>query len=84
MVWGCQSSAQEAAKGNFVLTAGGDHSLGSATISGMRAVHKDWSRIKEPAKLLCWNPVPTKSVAYVKVWLRIFKGSHATSTEDEP
>mmetsp|Transcript_28743 Transcript_28743/g.52369 ORF Transcript_28743/g.52369 Transcript_28743/m.52369 type:complete len:380 (+) Transcript_28743:75-1214(+) len=32
---------QEASKGNFVLTAGGDHSLGSATISGMRAVHKD-------------------------------------------
>jgi len=32
---------QEAKKGNFVLTLGGDHSVGSATVSGMKAVHED-------------------------------------------
>jgi len=33
----------EAEKGNFVLTVGGDHSIGSATLTAMRAVHKDLS-----------------------------------------
>lgn len=32
---------QEAEKGNFVLTIGGDHSIASATISGMRSVRED-------------------------------------------
>jgi arginase len=32
---------KEAEKGNFVLTLGGDHSIGSASISGMKAVHDD-------------------------------------------
>jgi len=32
---------QQARKGNFVLTLGGDHSIASATISGMRTVHED-------------------------------------------
>ena len=32
---------KEASEGKFVLTVGGDHSIGSATISGMRAVHND-------------------------------------------
>jgi len=35
----------EAAKGNFVLTVGGDHSIGSATLTGMKAVHSDLSVI---------------------------------------
>jgi len=35
----------EAAKGNFVLTVGGDHSIGSATITGMKAVYNDLSVI---------------------------------------
>lgn len=32
---------KEASKGNFVLTVGGDHSIASASISGMKAVHDD-------------------------------------------
>lgn len=35
----------EAEKGNFVLTVGGDHSIGSATLTGMKAVHDDLSVI---------------------------------------
>lgn len=35
----------EAAKGNFVLTVGGDHSIGSATLTGMKSVYKDLSVI---------------------------------------
>lgn len=33
--------AEEAAKGNFVLTLGGDHSIASATVTGMKSVHED-------------------------------------------
>lgn len=31
---------REASQGNFVLTVGGDHSVGSATVSAMKAVHE--------------------------------------------
>lgn len=55
---------REAAKGNFVLTLGGDHSIGSATVSGMRAVHEDLCVIWIDAHADCNTPMTSPSGNY--------------------
>jgi arginase len=55
---------EEASKGNFVITAGGDHSIASATLSGMRAVHKDLSVIWIDAHADCNTPTSSPSGNY--------------------
>lgn len=68
---------QEASKGNFVLTVGGDHSIGSATVSGMRAVHEDLVVIWVDAHADCNTPMTSPSgnyhgmpVAHVAGWIK--------------
>jgi len=68
---------EEAAKGNFVLNIGGDHSLGSAAISGMKAVHEDLAVIWVDAHADC-NTAATSpsgnyhgmSAAHVLNWIQ--------------
>lgn len=55
---------QEAEKGNFVLTVGGDHSIGSATVSAMRAVHEDLCVIWVDAHADCNTPMTSPSGNY--------------------
>jgi len=68
---------EEAKKGNFVLNIGGDHSLGSATISGMKAVHDDLAVLWVDAHADC-NTAATSpsgnyhgmSAAHVLNWIQ--------------
>merc|ERR1719210_1897978 len=55
---------KEATKGNFVLNVGGDHSLASATVSGMRAVHQDLAVIWVDAHADCNTPATSPSGNY--------------------
>jgi arginase len=68
---------KEAMKGNFVLNVGGDHSIGSATVSAMRAVHEDLCVIWVDAHADCNTPTTSPSgnyhgmpVAHVLNWIK--------------
>mmetsp|Transcript_81346 Transcript_81346/g.170072 ORF Transcript_81346/g.170072 Transcript_81346/m.170072 type:complete len:377 (+) Transcript_81346:134-1264(+) len=54
----------EARKGNFVLTLGGDHSIGSATVTGMKAAHEDLCVIWIDAHADCNTPGTSPSGNY--------------------
>lgn len=54
----------EAKKGNFVLNIGGDHSLGSATTSAMKAVHDDLAVVWVDAHADCNTAATSPSGNY--------------------
>lgn len=55
---------EEARKGNFVLNMGGDHSLGSATISAMKSVHDNLAVIWVDAHADCNTAATSPSGNY--------------------
>eukprot|EP01062_Namystynia_karyoxenos_P069619 TRINITY_DN6507_c0_g1_i1.p1 TRINITY_DN6507_c0_g1~~TRINITY_DN6507_c0_g1_i1.p1 ORF type:complete len:413 (+),score=140.43 TRINITY_DN6507_c0_g1_i1:95-1240(+) len=59
-----QAVAAEARKGNFVLSVGGDHSIASATISGVRAAHPDLCLVWVDAHGDCNTPETSPSAHY--------------------
>lgn len=54
----------EAQKGNFVLIGGGDHSIASATISGVKAVHRDLCVLWVNAHAASNTPATSPSANY--------------------